>query len=79
MPVDAAIFEPVLSGSAAIEIAIATLPLTPGYRAYLTAFDLMSSKVQSFLPEVKEKETIKVKAGEYETYKVELFSLEEMK
>ncbi len=76
-PVEASLNEPVLAGGAATEVAMATLPLEVGYKTYLANFDIMSSRVQSYVLEVKYKETVKIKAGEFETIRVELFSLED--
>lgn len=77
MPIDAAVGERVLSGGAATEISIASFPLAPGYRAYLAGFHVMNARLEPYVLEVKGVEKVKVKAGEYEAYRVELFSLDD--
>lgn len=77
MPIESKVDEPVLSGGAGTDIAIATLPLKVGFRTALSQFDFMSGKAQKYLVEVKSTEKIKVGEKEFETYKVELFSQED--
>ncbi len=77
MPIESKVDEPVLSGGAGTDIAIATLPLRVGFKTSLSQFDFMSGKAQKYLVEVKSTEKIKVGVKEFETYKVELFSEED--
>ncbi len=74
MPLNSNIAEPVLSGGAGTELAIATLPLEVGYKTKLNQFDFMSGKAEQFLMEVKAKENLSIGNKSYETFKVELFS-----
>ena len=77
MPINTKIDEPVLSGGAGSELAIATLPLVEGLKTQIKQFDFMTGAVQEYLVDVKGKEKVKVGKKEYETFKVELFSYQE--
>lgn len=77
MPINAKVTEQVLSGGAGTELALATLPLSIGYKSEFSQFDFMSGQAHKYLIEVADKENIKVGKKDFQTYKVNLISLDD--
>ena len=77
MPVNIKTDNPVLSDGAGSELAISTLPLAEGYKASLSAVDIMKGSAKEMSLYVSGVETITVQAGTFSTYKVEISSGDE--
>ena len=77
MPVSIKIDKPVLSDGAGSELALSTLPLAEGYKASIYAVDIMKGKAKEMSLHVTGAETITVAAGTFQTFKVELQSVDE--
>lgn len=63
---------PVLSDGAVIELAMSTLDLKDGYTAMFDVAEMMSGKVTRYVMNVLGTETLKLKSGDYQVFKVEL-------
>ncbi|HWN67412.1 MAG TPA: alpha/beta fold hydrolase, partial [Haliangium sp.] len=70
--IDLPLAAPVLGDGAALELAIAGMPLAPGYRTIVRQLEVASQKVQAFELVVTGVETVTVPAGKLETFVVEL-------
>jgi dipeptidyl aminopeptidase/acylaminoacyl peptidase len=62
----------VLLDGAPLHVALATLPLQPGYDTTLRVFDLMSAGVKLHRLEVAAEETVSVAGGEFQAFRVDL-------
>ncbi|NIR48667.1 prolyl oligopeptidase family serine peptidase [candidate division KSB1 bacterium] len=76
MPIEVDLTAPVFGDGAALEAAIASLPLKEGYETTFRTFDLVSRKVRPMSLKVTGSETVEVKVGTFETFKVELQPLD---
>lgn len=74
MPVDIKTDNAVLTDGAGSELAVSTLPLAEGYKASLSAVDIMKGSTKEMSLHVSGLETITVQAGTFPTYRVELTS-----
>ena len=72
MNVDTRLEAPVFGDAAALDLAIAALPLAPGYKTALRSFDMLSQQVKVYVLEVMGIESVAVPAGTFETFKIEL-------
>jgi dipeptidyl aminopeptidase/acylaminoacyl peptidase len=77
MDVNEKLAAPVVGDGPAFELMIAGLPLAEGYAVTVRQFDAMSQKVRPFMLKVTGKETVAVQAGSYETWVLELKSLDD--
>lgn len=76
VPVKVKLNAPVFADGPGLEVALVALPLAEGYETTLRAFDPLSQKVRPWSLKVTGKETLQVKAGSFETYKIELSPLD---
>jgi len=76
IPIEVKLDAPVLADGPGLEITLVALPLAEGYETTIRTFDLLSQKVRPWSLKVTGVETIEVKAGSYEAYKVELSPLD---
>lgn len=72
MPVKAQVNAPVYMDGGALNVALGTLPLEPGFTASYRVFDIMSAKAKEQTLEVIGVESVTVPAGTFETVKVEV-------
>ena len=70
MPIEVKLEAPVFGNEAALEAALAALPLAAGYKTTFRTFDLNSQKVRLWSFEVTGTESVEVPAGKFETFKV---------
>jgi len=74
VPISAKLEGPTLLDGAAVELAIGTLPLAPGYRATLRSFNALASKTQSWTAEVAGREKLDVQGKPVDVHRVNLSS-----
>ena len=67
---------PVLCDGGGMDITLAALPLEVGYSTIYRSVDIQTQKVNVFEVKVLDKETIKVPAGSFEVYKIEVKPLD---
>ena len=75
-PVDIALDAPVFGSDSALEMALAALPLEPGYKTIVRTFDVMTQKVRLWSFEVTGTESVEVSAGTFEAFKTTLTALD---
>ncbi|MEM6644598.1 MAG: prolyl oligopeptidase family serine peptidase, partial [Bacteroidota bacterium] len=73
MEKDAALF----GDCAALYETLAALPLEQDYTAVYSTFDMQMQKIKAFEMKVVGEEKVKVPAGEFDTYKIEITALED--
>jgi dipeptidyl aminopeptidase/acylaminoacyl peptidase len=76
-PVDVALEAPVLGDGAALDLALAAMPISRGYETTYRVFDVNTQKVRPFRLEVTGKGSAEVPAGTFETYTVEIQPLDD--
>jgi hypothetical protein len=62
---------PVYMEAGALNVALSTLPLAPGFRGTYRVFDILGASTKEHLLEVAGSETVSVPAGTFETFRVE--------
>jgi dipeptidyl aminopeptidase/acylaminoacyl peptidase len=72
MPIDASVEGRVLADGAPLEIAIATLPLEPGFEATVWTFNVMQGRSAAQRLVVGGAERVRLAAGELDVFRVEL-------
>lgn len=77
LPLNTDLTEPTLSGGAGVEISLSTLPFKIGYKAYITQFDFITSKVIPYIIHVNKDEKIQIKNKTFDTFVVEIVSEED--
>jgi dienelactone hydrolase len=76
VPIEVKLAAPVLGDGAALEVTLAALPLAPNYETTIRVFELVSRKIRPLSLKVTGMETVTVKAGAFETFKVEMKPLD---
>lgn len=76
MPVNAKLTTPVLSDGAGMDIPVATLPLTDGYKTTISQFEVMAGKAKTMTLSVAGSEKLTVGAKAFDTYKIEIKPVE---
>jgi dipeptidyl aminopeptidase/acylaminoacyl peptidase len=76
MPLKSELEAPVYGTDAALDVALASLPLAPGYTATLRTFDVMSQSVKIMSLAVDGIEKVTVPAGDFDAYKIELKNMD---
>jgi hypothetical protein len=74
MPIAAKLDGPTLLDGAAVELAIGTLPLAPGYRITLRSFDAMAARTQRWTAEVASREKVEIQRQVIDVHRVNLKS-----
>ncbi len=74
MPIAAKLDGPTLLDGAAVELAIGTLPLAPGYRTTLRSFDAMAARTQRWTAEVASREKLQIQSQAIDVHRVNLKS-----
>lgn len=72
MPVNIKIDSPVITEGAGIELALKTLPLKKGYKAFFNQIDIMRAGTKKMIINVLDVEKVTLPSGEYEAYKIEI-------
>ncbi len=76
IPLDVPVPAPVVGEGAALEAMFGSFPLAEDYKTTVRTFDPLKRKVRPYSLTVVGKETVTVKAGEFDAYKVELNPLD---
>ncbi|MBU2445004.1 MAG: alpha/beta fold hydrolase [Bacteroidetes bacterium] len=76
-PINAKFDSPVLIDGSGTLIALSTLPLKEGYSAAYNTFDMRGGKAKKMIAKVAGTEKVKLEAGEFNTFKVEIISDED--
>lgn len=72
MPLNIKIDSPVITEGAGIELALKTLPLKKGYKAFFNQIDIMRAGTKKMIINVLDVEKVTLPSGEYEAYKIEV-------
>lgn len=77
IPIDIQLDAPALGGEAALEVALAGMPLEEGYRTSIRFVEIgMNQRLRIFTLNVSELEEVETDAGSFETYRIELTALD---
>lgn len=76
IPISLAVDEDVYLSGAPLQLAIATLPLAPGYISSFSTFDLLAGQTSTYRLDVLETETVEVPMGTFDAVRVEIIPLE---
>ena len=76
IPIDVTTTAPVLGDGSALDVALIALPLAQNYETTFRVFEPSAMKIRLMALKVSAVETVTVKAGTFETFKVELSPLD---
>ncbi|MFQ5640658.1 MAG: alpha/beta fold hydrolase [bacterium] len=76
IPIDIKTPAPVMADGSALEVVLAALPLSSGYETAIRVFDPITQKIRPMSLKVTGQEKLDVKAGAFDTYKVEIAPLD---
>ncbi|NIR48670.1 prolyl oligopeptidase family serine peptidase [candidate division KSB1 bacterium] len=76
IPIDIKTPAPVMPDGSALDVVLPALPLASDYETTIRVFDPLTQKVRPMSVTVAAKETVNVKAGSFDTYKVEMEPLD---
>ena len=74
MPINAKLDGPTLFDGASVDVALATLPLEPGYRAAIKTFSVITAKQRTWNVEVASKEKLDLNGKGVDAYRIDLTS-----